>query len=195
MCPRFVQIIPGLLRSRNELEEILDMVEEKRLKLMKYLITSWVVMGYGIVDVCGFVLTDGMKLSHYILMTHISVLNYKKDQSGFERVQEMSILNGSRHLHSVGTLEENEDILEMLLESVNERRSFIEELERLRGNLVAYKIKEKLKSLQNDDLVKVMELRKIVLQLRRQVHKEVDFYHSVNGRCSGGGLVLFGFWV
>ncbi|GJY49010.1 hypothetical protein Tco_0438966 [Tanacetum coccineum] len=32
MCQRFVQIISGLLRSRNELEEILAMVEEKRRK-------------------------------------------------------------------------------------------------------------------------------------------------------------------
>ncbi|GKF84583.1 hypothetical protein Tco_0249481, partial [Tanacetum coccineum] len=55
-----------------------------------------------------------------------------------------------------------------LLVSVKERQSFIEELECLRGNLVAYKTREKLKSLQKDDLVKVMELRKIVLQLRRQ---------------------------
>ncbi|GJT57134.1 hypothetical protein Tco_0992188 [Tanacetum coccineum] len=43
MCQRSVQIIPGLLRSRNELKEILTMVEEKRLKLMKFLIISWVV--------------------------------------------------------------------------------------------------------------------------------------------------------
>ncbi|GJY52822.1 hypothetical protein Tco_0444486 [Tanacetum coccineum] len=110
--------------------------------------------------------------------------------AGFERVQEVSVLNGSRHLHSVETLEEEEDILEMvaanstklidqllvyfkretqrearstndlsnlmlqLLESVNERRSFVEELERLRGNLVTYKTREKLKSLHKDDLVK-----------------------------------------
>ncbi|GJT67921.1 hypothetical protein Tco_1419718 [Tanacetum coccineum] len=32
MCQRSVQIIPGLLRSRNELEEILAMIEEKRRK-------------------------------------------------------------------------------------------------------------------------------------------------------------------
>ncbi|GKA45934.1 hypothetical protein Tco_0738730 [Tanacetum coccineum] len=43
-CPTL--IIPRLLRSRNELEEILAMVEEKRLKLMKYLIISWVVFGF-----------------------------------------------------------------------------------------------------------------------------------------------------
>ncbi|GJU26572.1 zinc finger, GRF-type containing protein [Tanacetum coccineum] len=46
MCQRSVQIIPSLLRSRNELEEILPMVEEKRLKLMKYLIISWVLFGF-----------------------------------------------------------------------------------------------------------------------------------------------------
>ncbi|GKB38003.1 hypothetical protein Tco_0882945 [Tanacetum coccineum] len=49
-----------------------------------------------------------------------------------------------------------------------QRRTFIEELERLRGNLVAYKTREKLKSLQKDDLIKVMELKNIVLQLRLQ---------------------------
>ncbi|GJX64601.1 hypothetical protein Tco_0298944 [Tanacetum coccineum] len=58
-----VQIIPGLLRSRNELEEILAMVEEKRLRLMKFFIISWVVMGYGVVDECGFELIDGMNSS------------------------------------------------------------------------------------------------------------------------------------
>ncbi|GJZ90164.1 zinc finger, GRF-type containing protein [Tanacetum coccineum] len=41
MCQRSVQIIPGLLRSRNELEEILAMVEEKRRKLLTFLIISW----------------------------------------------------------------------------------------------------------------------------------------------------------
>ncbi|GKC61195.1 hypothetical protein Tco_1088793, partial [Tanacetum coccineum] len=45
MCQRSVQIIPGLLRSRNELEEILATVEEKQSKLLKFLIISW-VMGY-----------------------------------------------------------------------------------------------------------------------------------------------------
>ncbi|GJX45548.1 hypothetical protein Tco_0262224, partial [Tanacetum coccineum] len=59
MCQRSVQIIPGLLRSRNELEEIVAMVEEKRRKLLKFLIISW-VMGY--VAECGFVLVDGMNM-------------------------------------------------------------------------------------------------------------------------------------
>ncbi|GJS39645.1 hypothetical protein Tco_0564688 [Tanacetum coccineum] len=34
-----------LLRSHNELEEILAMVEEKRRKLLTFLIISWVLMG------------------------------------------------------------------------------------------------------------------------------------------------------
>ncbi|GJW65040.1 hypothetical protein Tco_0116924 [Tanacetum coccineum] len=44
MCQRSVQIIPRLLRSRNELEEILAMVEEKRGKLLTFLIISWVTL-------------------------------------------------------------------------------------------------------------------------------------------------------
>ncbi|GJW15167.1 zinc finger, GRF-type containing protein [Tanacetum coccineum] len=42
MCQRSVQIISGSLRSHNELEEILAMVEEKRRKLLTFLIISWV---------------------------------------------------------------------------------------------------------------------------------------------------------
>ncbi|GJX34062.1 zinc finger, GRF-type containing protein [Tanacetum coccineum] len=38
MCQRSVQIIPGLLRSRNELEEIVAMVEEKRRKEVAFLL-------------------------------------------------------------------------------------------------------------------------------------------------------------
>ncbi|GJV62874.1 hypothetical protein Tco_1473702 [Tanacetum coccineum] len=63
MFQRSVQIIPGLLRSRNELEEIVAMVEEKRRKLLKFLIISW-VMGY--VAECGFVLVDGMNMFGYL---------------------------------------------------------------------------------------------------------------------------------
>nr|GEV57102.1 reverse transcriptase domain-containing protein [Tanacetum cinerariifolium] len=58
------------------------------------------------------------------------------------------------------------NLMIQLLESVNERRPFIEELEHLLGNLVAYKMREELKHLQKDGLIKVMELRKVVLQLR-----------------------------
>lgn len=43
MCPRLVKIIPYLLRSHNDLEDFLDMVEETRNKLQKYAIISWFV--------------------------------------------------------------------------------------------------------------------------------------------------------
>ncbi|GJT83451.1 hypothetical protein Tco_1057793 [Tanacetum coccineum] len=46
MCQMSVHIIPRLLRSRNELEEIVAMVEEKRRKLLKFLIISWVVFRF-----------------------------------------------------------------------------------------------------------------------------------------------------
>nr|GEV73354.1 hypothetical protein [Tanacetum cinerariifolium] len=59
MCQRSVQVISGLLRSRNELEEIVAMVDEKRRKLLKFLIIGW-VMGY--VAECGFVLVYGMNM-------------------------------------------------------------------------------------------------------------------------------------
>ncbi|GKE21980.1 hypothetical protein Tco_1433492 [Tanacetum coccineum] len=45
------------------------------------------------------------------------------------------------------------NLMMLLLESVNERRAFIDELERLPKNLVAYKTRAELKSLQKDDLI------------------------------------------
>nr|GEU98389.1 retrovirus-related Pol polyprotein from transposon TNT 1-94 [Tanacetum cinerariifolium] len=71
------------------------------------------------------------------------------------------------------------NLMMQLLQSVNERRAFIKELERVLGNLVAYKPRAKLKRLQKDDLIKLMEMRNVVLQLRFQVHKEVDFYKTL----------------
>ncbi|GKA18899.1 hypothetical protein Tco_0698814 [Tanacetum coccineum] len=46
MCQMSVEIIHGLLRSCNELEEILATVEEKRPNLMKCLIITWVLEVY-----------------------------------------------------------------------------------------------------------------------------------------------------
>ncbi|GJX00017.1 hypothetical protein Tco_0183930 [Tanacetum coccineum] len=46
MCQRSVQIIPGLLRSRTELEEIVAMAKEKRRKLLKFLIIGWLFVGF-----------------------------------------------------------------------------------------------------------------------------------------------------
>ncbi|GJY99754.1 hypothetical protein Tco_0517184 [Tanacetum coccineum] len=67
------------------------------------------------------------------------------------------------------------NLMMQLLQSVNERRTFIEELKHLSRNLVAYKTRVELKRLQKDDLIKVVEIRKVVLQLCLQVHKEVEF--------------------
>ncbi|GJR62786.1 hypothetical protein Tco_1504948 [Tanacetum coccineum] len=75
------------------------------------------------------------------------------------------------------------ELMTKLLASVKERKPFVEELEGLRENLVAYKMREKLKNLQKDDLEKVMELTKIVLQLRRQVYMvKMMFFLFVNER-------------
>ncbi|GJZ68128.1 hypothetical protein Tco_0631368 [Tanacetum coccineum] len=119
---RSVHIIPELLRSRNELEEIFAMVEEKRLKLMKFLIIGWVT------------------------------------QREAQLATELNILT------------------RQLVESIDKRPLFIQELECLPGNLLVYKTREELKGLQKDDLIKAMEMRKVALQLLLQVLKELEFY-------------------
>ncbi|GKA10120.1 zinc finger, GRF-type containing protein [Tanacetum coccineum] len=138
MCKRSVLIIPGLLRSRNELEEILVMVEEKRLKLMKFLIISWVVMGYGIVDECGFVLIDGMNRFSYQLLVYFDLKTQRE-------VQVAAKIN---------------NLTRQLIDIIDERHSFIGELEqRLPTNVMAYKTRQELKGLQKDDMIRAMEMR------------------------------------
>nr|GEW26591.1 reverse transcriptase domain-containing protein [Tanacetum cinerariifolium] len=50
-------------------------------------------------------------------------------------------------------------------QSIDERRSFIQELEHLSRNLEAYKTREELKGLQKDDLVKAIEMRKAYYEI------------------------------
>ncbi|GKE00748.1 hypothetical protein Tco_1388731, partial [Tanacetum coccineum] len=57
------------------------------------------------------------------------------------------------------------NLTRQLVESIDEKRSFIQELELLPGSLLAYKTREELKGLQKDDLIKAMEMRKVALQL------------------------------
>ncbi|GKA65818.1 hypothetical protein Tco_0765525 [Tanacetum coccineum] len=58
------------------------------------------------------------------------------------------------------------NLTRQLLGSIDERRSFIRELEqRLPTNVRAYKTREELKGLQKDDMIKAMEMRTIALQL------------------------------
>nr|GEU47069.1 ribonuclease H-like domain, reverse transcriptase, RNA-dependent DNA polymerase [Tanacetum cinerariifolium] len=59
-----------------------------------------------------------------------------------------------------------------LVQSIDERHSFIQELERWPRNLKAYKTRYELTGLQKDDLIKAMEMRKIVLQFHLQIHWE-----------------------
>ncbi|GJS93679.1 zinc finger, GRF-type containing protein, partial [Tanacetum coccineum] len=142
MCQMSIQIIPGLLRSRNELEEIVAMVEEKRRKLLKFLIISW-VMGY--VAECGFVLVDGMnifELMHARGFVHLEEL--MQTQREAQQANELSNLTRQRQL----------------LASVNYRRAIIEELERFPGNLVACKMTEHLKRIQKAVFVEVIDLKK-----------------------------------
>ncbi|GJU62556.1 hypothetical protein Tco_1244391 [Tanacetum coccineum] len=130
-CPTLVcSDYPGLLRSRNELEEIVAMVEEKRRKLLKFLIINW-VMGY--VAECGFVLVDGMNIFEELMQT----------QREAQQANELFNLTRQRQL----------------LASVNNRRAIIQELKRLPGNLVACKMREHIKCIQKDVFVEVIELK------------------------------------
>ncbi|GJS03392.1 hypothetical protein Tco_0319900, partial [Tanacetum coccineum] len=92
---------------------------------------------------------------------------------GFVHLEELRVLANSTKLpdqllvyfdmqmqREAQLVNELSNLMMQLLQSVNERRSFIEELECLTGNLVAYKMREELRCLQKDDLIKVMELRK-----------------------------------
>ncbi|GKA48327.1 hypothetical protein Tco_0741285, partial [Tanacetum coccineum] len=99
---------------------------------------------------------------------------------GFVRLEELMVLANStklpdqllvyfdRQAQRDQLANELSNLMMQLLESVNERRAFIEELECLPGNLVAYKTREELKRLQKDYLIKVMEPKNVVLQLRLQ---------------------------
>ncbi|GJS18237.1 hypothetical protein Tco_0412709 [Tanacetum coccineum] len=129
MCQRSVQIIPWLLRSHYELEEILAMVEEKRLRLrvVAFLGRFWV-------DV-------------------------------LSRQAARSIARLFRHEDAEGSATSTEinNLTRRLVDSIYERRSFIQELERFLGNVMAYKTREELKGMQKDDLIKAMKMRTIAL--------------------------------
>ncbi|GJZ41450.1 hypothetical protein Tco_0588336 [Tanacetum coccineum] len=72
----------------------------------------------------------------------------------------------------------NSDML--LLDNMDERRSFIGELEqRLPTNVMAYKTMQELKGLQKDDMIRAMEMRSTALQFHHQAMKVFDFYKSL----------------
>ncbi|GJU93972.1 hypothetical protein Tco_1318728 [Tanacetum coccineum] len=72
------------------------------------------------------------------------------------------------------------NLTRQLLDIMDERRSFIGELEqRLATNMMAYKTRQELKGLQKDDMIRAMEMRSTALQLHHQVMTGFDFYKSL----------------
>ncbi|GJY47236.1 hypothetical protein Tco_0436299 [Tanacetum coccineum] len=72
------------------------------------------------------------------------------------------------------------NLTRQLLDIIDERRSFIGELEqRLPKNVMAYKTRQELKGLQKDDLIRAMEISLTALQLHHQAMKGFDFYKSL----------------
>nr|GEZ13595.1 hypothetical protein [Tanacetum cinerariifolium] len=72
------------------------------------------------------------------------------------------------------------NLTRQLLYIIDERRSFIGELEqRLPINVMAYKIRQELKGLQKDDMIRAMEISSTALQLHHQAMKGYDFYKSL----------------
>ncbi|GJW49796.1 hypothetical protein Tco_0091147 [Tanacetum coccineum] len=60
------------------------------------------------------------------------------------------------------------NLTRQFVEIIDERRSFIQVLERLPINMLAYKTREELKGLPKGDLIKATKMRKVALQLRLQ---------------------------
>ncbi|GJS67216.1 hypothetical protein Tco_0681780 [Tanacetum coccineum] len=72
------------------------------------------------------------------------------------------------------------NLTRQLLDIIDERRSFIRELEqRLPTNVMAYKTRQELKGLQKDDMIRAMEMRSTALQLHHQAMKGFHFYKSL----------------
>ncbi|GJY56863.1 hypothetical protein Tco_1259229 [Tanacetum coccineum] len=72
------------------------------------------------------------------------------------------------------------NLTRQLLDIIDERRSFIGELEqRLPTNVMAYKTRQELKGLQKDDMIRAMEMRSTALQLHHQAMKGFHFYKSL----------------
>ncbi|GJS50793.1 zinc finger, GRF-type containing protein [Tanacetum coccineum] len=149
MCQRSVRINPGLLRSRNELEEILAMVEEKRRKLLTFLIISWVTQ------------REAQQANELFNLTRQRQLLANVNYRGRFSSQLKSITR-------------------QLLDIIDERRSFIGELEqRLPTNVMAYKTRQELKCHEKDDMIRAMEMRSTALQLHHQAMMGFYFYKSL----------------
>nr|GEU32583.1 hypothetical protein [Tanacetum cinerariifolium] len=75
---------------------------------------------------------------------------------------------------------EFKNLTRQLLDIIDERRSFIGELEqRLPTIVMAYKTRQELKGLQKDDMIRAMEMNSTALQLHHQAMKGFNFYKSL----------------
>ncbi|GJU00325.1 hypothetical protein Tco_1110663 [Tanacetum coccineum] len=66
-----------------------------------------------------------------------------------------------------------------LLNGTNEKRLFINELERLLPSVMPYKVLEFLHKVQNHDVIKLLELRKMVVETYRQVSKNINLIEAI----------------
>ncbi|GKC92816.1 hypothetical protein Tco_1158258, partial [Tanacetum coccineum] len=72
------------------------------------------------------------------------------------------------------------NLTRQLVDIINERHSFIGELQqRLPTNVMAHKTRQELKGLQKDDMIRAIEMRSTALQLHHQAMKGFDFYKSL----------------
>ncbi|GKE30975.1 hypothetical protein Tco_1450297 [Tanacetum coccineum] len=141
------------MRPRNELEEIVAMVEEKRRKLMNLSSSAELFLGFMFTVQCEC-------LRKLLFLLHV-LKELMQMQREAQQANELSNLTRQRQL----------------LASVNYRRAIIEELERLLINLVAYKTREHLKHIQKAVLVEVIKLKRNCAF--RSLHKEVDFCRTL----------------
>ncbi|GJZ35167.1 hypothetical protein Tco_0580984 [Tanacetum coccineum] len=83
-------------------------------------------------------------------------------------------------LREVQLATEISNLTRQLLDIIDERRSFIGELEQLLPtNVIAYKTRQELKCHQKDDMITAMEMRSKALQLHHLAMKGFHFYKSL----------------
>ncbi|GKE66240.1 hypothetical protein Tco_1520401 [Tanacetum coccineum] len=72
------------------------------------------------------------------------------------------------------------NLTRQLLDIIDERRSFVGELEQpLSTNVMAYKTRQELKGLHKDIMIRAMEMRSTALQLHHQAMTGFEFYKSL----------------
>ncbi|GKB36644.1 zinc finger, GRF-type containing protein, partial [Tanacetum coccineum] len=170
MYQRSVQIIPGLLRSRNELEEILAMVEQKRRKLEVAFLLD-VLSRRAIIE--------ELKRLPRNLVAYKTREHLKRIQKAV-LVEMIELKKGLRLQREVRLATKINNLTRQLLDIIDERRSFIGEIEqRLPTNVMAYKTRQELKCHQKDDMIRAMEMRSTALQLHHQAMKGFHFYKSL----------------